>query len=52
MSLQVNCPDCSSAISLLDNSEIGDVIVCDNCEVELEITSLNPTHVDYLLAQK
>lgn len=52
MSLQVNCPDCSSSISLLDNSEIGDVVVCQTCEVELEITSLDPIHVDYLLAQK
>jgi len=52
MLTQVNCPDCSAPVSFLDNSEIGDVVVCDNCEVELEITNLNPAQVDYLLAQK
>jgi len=52
MSSTIKCPDCSSTISFLDNSEIGDVIVCDNCEVELEIVNLDPAQVDYLLAQK
>ena len=50
--MQVNCPDCSSPVSLPNNSEIGDILVCSNCEVELEITNLDPIQVDYLLAQK
>ncbi|MDA1338083.1 MAG: lysine biosynthesis protein LysW [bacterium] len=49
---QVNCPDCSKSVSLPDNTEVGDVLVCDSCEVELEVTNLEPTQVDHLLAQK
>jgi len=50
--MQITCPDCSNSIEIPENTEIGDVLVCANCGVELEVTSTTPVTLDYLLAQK
>jgi alpha-aminoadipate carrier protein LysW len=42
----VTCPECEAEISLDASVESGEIIVCPDCGVDLEITSLNPATVD------
>ncbi|HEY3311410.1 MAG TPA: lysine biosynthesis protein LysW [Anaerolineales bacterium] len=42
----VNCTECEAAITLEANAEVGEIIVCPDCGVDLEIVSLNPAKVD------
>jgi len=48
----VNCLDCDQPIEVADDQEVGDVLVCKNCGVELEVVSIDPIEVDYLLVEK
>lgn len=42
----VNCPECEAEIALDDSLEMGEIIVCSDCGVDLEITSLEPAVVE------
>jgi alpha-aminoadipate carrier protein LysW len=42
----VNCPECDAEITLEADAEEGEIIVCPDCGVDLEITSLDPAAVD------
>ncbi len=42
------CPECAATIELDDQMEVGEIVVCPDCGVELEIVSLNP--VQFALA--
>jgi alpha-aminoadipate carrier protein LysW len=42
----VNCPECEAEITLDANAEVGEIIVCPDCGVDLEIVSLDPAKVD------
>jgi len=42
----VSCPECSAEITLQDNTVVGEIIVCPDCGVDLEVKSLNPASVD------
>jgi alpha-aminoadipate carrier protein LysW len=41
----VNCIECDAAIELTD-AIVGEIIVCPDCGVDLEIMSLDPVQVD------
>ena len=41
----VNCPECAAEIKLEEGTEVGEIIVCSDCGVDLEITALNPAKV-------
>jgi len=43
---QVSCPECGAEITLEASTEVGEILVCPDCGVDLEITSLNPSSVD------
>jgi len=49
---QVPCLDCDSTLEVVDDIEIGDILVCEGCGVELEVVNNNPTELDYLYVQK
>lgn len=36
------CPECGAIIELPSGTEVGEIILCPDCGVELEVTSLNP----------
>lgn len=36
------CPICAAEISLADGTMAGEIIVCDDCGAELEVTSIDP----------
>jgi alpha-aminoadipate carrier protein LysW len=42
----VSCPECDADISLADNTEVGEIIVCPDCGVDLEVIGLDPAQVE------
>jgi len=40
-----NCPECDAQITL-ENVVQGEIIVCSDCGVDLEVTSLNPATLE------
>ncbi len=38
----VVCPSCGEDVVLVDGVELSEVIVCESCDRELEIVSLDP----------
>lgn len=49
---KTNCLDCQKELELPEQAEIGDVLVCDECGVEMEIISVEPIELDYLMVEK
>ena len=41
----VTCPECEAQIELETRTEVGEIIVCSDCGVDLEVTSLDPAAV-------
>lgn len=41
----VACPECEAEITLVDGTEAGEIIVCSDCGVDLEVTSVDPATV-------
>ncbi len=39
---QSTCPECAAEIILADSTEIGEIVVCPDCGVDLEVTGLQP----------
>lgn len=44
--MTVTCPECAAEFSLDANIEINEIIVCPECGIDLEVTSLNPPVVE------
>jgi alpha-aminoadipate carrier protein LysW len=42
----VICPECEAEINLDAGTEVGEIIVCSDCGVDLEVTGLNPAEVE------
>lgn len=40
------CPECEAEISLEASTEVGEILVCPDCGVDLEVTSLEPAVVE------
>lgn len=40
------CPECEAAIELAADTVEGEILVCPDCGVELEVISLNPLKLD------
>jgi len=40
------CPECEAEIALEKGTEVGEIIVCPDCGVDLEVTSLDPAAVE------
>jgi alpha-aminoadipate carrier protein LysW len=43
---QSTCPECAAEIVLADSTEIGEIVVCPDCGVDLEVTSLQPVMLE------
>lgn len=41
----VTCPECEAQIELEAGAEVGEIIVCSDCGVDLEVTALEPAAV-------
>ena len=42
----VTCTECAAEITLAENTEVGEIIVCPDCGVDLEVVSLKPAKVE------
>ena len=42
----VTCPECEAEITLEASTEVGEILVCPDCGVDLEVKSLNPATVE------
>ena len=42
----VTCPECEANIGLDGSVETGEILVCPDCGVDLEVTSLDPATVE------
>ena len=40
------CPDCLEEVYVDADAEQGDVVICDECGVDLEIVGLDPVELD------
>jgi alpha-aminoadipate carrier protein LysW len=40
--MTANCPECDATLTLGADVVEGEIIVCPDCAVELEVTSVNP----------
>ena len=40
--MNANCPECDALITLADDVVEGEIIVCPDCAVELELVGLEP----------
>ena len=41
----INCPECEAEITLEAGTEVGEILVCPDCGVDLEVTALEPAAV-------
>ena len=42
----VSCPECAADITLDEDTEVNEIIVCPDCGVDLEVTALDPATVE------
>jgi len=42
----VECPECAAVLELEDGIEEGEIIVCPDCGVELEVVSVDPLEIE------
>lgn len=42
----VLCPECEAEVNLAANTEVGEILVCPDCGVDLEVTALDPAVVE------
>lgn len=40
------CPECEAEVLLEAGTEAGEIIVCPDCGVDLEVTSLDPAALE------
>jgi len=43
---QFTCPECDAEFELGSDTEINEIVVCPDCAVDLEVTSLEPATVE------
>ncbi|MEN6408594.1 MAG: lysine biosynthesis protein LysW [Anaerolineaceae bacterium] len=46
MTTTVICTECAAEIELADGTETGEIVVCPDCGVDLEVVSLDPATVE------
>jgi len=39
------CPECEAKLELVAGTEVGEIIVCSDCGVDLEVIGLEPATV-------
>lgn len=49
---KIICPDCGIEILLIGTEEVGDILECNECGTEVEITSIEPLSFRELVEEK
>jgi alpha-aminoadipate carrier protein LysW len=42
----VSCVECAAEFTLDAGTEVGEIVVCPECGVDLEVTALDPAQVE------
>lgn len=42
----ITCPECEAQMDLASGTEVGEILVCSDCGVDLEVTGLDPAAVE------
>jgi alpha-aminoadipate carrier protein LysW len=50
--MTVSCPDCHEEISVPEETEVGEILECENCGAEMEVISLEPIKVKLIEEEK
>ena len=45
--MSLNCPECIAEISLENDTTYGEIIVCPDCGVDLEVMSFDPPQIEF-----
>jgi len=40
------CPECGASINIQKDTEVGEILECTDCGVELEVKSLDPAKLE------
>ena len=48
--LRTTCPECGEPVVFGEGAQVGDRVACAECGVDLELLSLSPLVIDYVLA--
>jgi alpha-aminoadipate carrier protein LysW len=40
------CPECEGEVTVPEDAQTGEILVCPDCGVELELTSLEPIQLN------
>ena len=43
------CPNCGSNVPVSGNAHLGDILMCETCDTEVEVVSVNPVELDWPL---
>lgn len=41
-----SCPECAAELNLAPDTEEGEIVICPDCGVELEVMSVNPITIE------
>ena len=41
----ISCPECAAEVTLEAGTEVGEILVCPDCGVDLEVIALEPAAV-------
>jgi alpha-aminoadipate carrier protein LysW len=39
------CPECNAEVPVEGNVRVGEIVVCPDCQTELELVSVNPVEL-------
>jgi alpha-aminoadipate/glutamate carrier protein LysW len=40
-----SCPECAAEIIFVEGTEVGEILVCSDCGIDLEVTSIDPAEI-------
>ena len=43
---QIECIECAAAVELPADAIVGELLVCEECDAELEVTNLSPITIE------
>lgn len=43
--MMVECPECAANLDLPSDVQVGEIVVCPDCGVELEVIGLDPVQL-------
>ena len=45
--MKAQCPECDAWIKVPGSTELWDVVMCPNCDTDLQLISVDPPELDY-----